>query len=321
MLKVGIIGCGALGRVHAERFTRMAGVKLAALAEPNRANLEATVRMIPHTIEARTDYREILDSGLDAVCIASPDAMHVPQVLDALAANLHVLCEKPLTADPYELEAVIASRDETGKVVSLTYPRRYDAGIRAMEREIKSGKWGRVLQVTMYNAEDWITPNRGTWRHDPKICPGGFFYDASGHQIDTILWVTGLAPIRVFARMSNRGMPSPMAAWGTSLLEGGVPVTFAFEGAAHTWREQINIHCELMDFTILNGKAFWLGEGEIEPMALGEPDEHADHAFVRLIREGGRNWAAPEDVWPVLRFTRAALDSAAFGRDVEIEKE
>jgi predicted dehydrogenase len=321
MLKVAIIGCGALGRVHADRLGAMTGVEVTAIADPNEDNLKAAARQIQNSVKARTDYREILDRGLDAVCIASPDAMHVAQVLDSLAANLHVLCEKPLTADPDELEAVIASRDETGKVVALTYPRRYDAGIRAMEREIKSGKWGRVLQITMYNAEDWITPNRDTWRHDPQICPGGFFYDASGHQIDTVLWVTGLAPVRVFARMSNRGMPSPMAAWGTALLDGGVPVTFAFEGAAHVWREQINIHCEGMDFAILNSKAFWLRAGQIVPMAPGEPDEHADDAFIGLIREGGRNWAPPEDVWPVLRFTRAALDSAAFGREVEVEKE
>src|SRR5215472_12740721 len=104
----------------------------------------------------------------------------------------------------------------------------------------------------MYNAEDWITPNVGTWRHDPMICPGGFFFDASGHQIDTVLWVTGLKPASVFARTDNRGTAVPLAAWGTALLEGDVPVTFAFEGAAHAWREQINIHCEGMDFAILN---------------------------------------------------------------------
>lgn len=264
------------------------------------------------------DYRELLDSGLDAVCIASPDSYHIPQVLDALAANLHVLCEKPLTPDPDELESVLASRDEVNKVVSMTYPRRYDAGIRRMREEILSGRWGRLRTITAYNAEDWVTPNAGTWRHDPTICPGGFFYDASGHQLDTVFWATGLSGVSVRAFTDNRGTPIPLVIWGNALLTGGVPFIFTFVGDAHNWREQINFHCEGADFAIESGRGYQVEKGRLVLLAPDDPGETADAAFVKLIQGEGPNWAAPDTLWPVLRFTQSALLSAAEARDMRL---
>src|ERR1051325_4122846 len=115
-MRIGIIGCGALGLVHARRFSAMDSVDVVALSDPVVASIERVVAELPRRPATLSqDYRDILDSGLDAVCIASPDSFHVPQLLDSLAANLHVLCEKPLTLDPDDLDAVLASRDETGK--------------------------------------------------------------------------------------------------------------------------------------------------------------------------------------------------------------
>lgn len=315
-LKVGIIGCGALGAVHARRFAEHPRATVLGLSDPEVGAVERVASSLSARPELRTsDYRDLLDAGLDVVCIASPDAFHVPQLLDALAANLHVLCEKPLTLDPDDLEAVISSAREVNRHVAMTYPRRYDAGIRAMRDEIRSGRWGRVTMITAYNAEDWITPNRCTWRHDPAICPGGFFYDASGHQIDTVLWATGLEPLAVRACTDNRGLPVPMVTWGTARLTDDTPFTFAFVGDAHKWREQINLHCEGADFAIENARAAIVRDGRLEWLAPQGQGETADEAFVRLILEDGPNWAPPEEMWPVLRFTRAALQSGGMRDD------
>jgi predicted dehydrogenase len=190
-----------------------------------------------------------------------------------------------------------------------------------MREEILSGRWGRVKTIVAYNAEDWITPNRGTWRHDPALCPGGFFYDASGHQLDTLMWVTGLTGEAVRAEMENRDTPIPITIWGTARLTDNVPLAFSFIGDAHRWRELINIHCEGMDFVIQNADAFWLSDGQLTPLAPNEPRETGDAAFIRLIRGEGPNWAPLEEIGPVLRFTRAALLSAETGAEVQIDGE
>lgn len=302
-----MIGCGQLGFVHARRFAAMSDVEVTAVSDPSREAMERAAAALPAPPRMESDYREILDTGLDAVCVASPDAYHVPQVLDSLAANLHVLCEKPLTLALDDVEAVVASRDEVGRHVAMTYPRRYDGGSRAVRREIQSGRWGRVKTIAAYNAEDWVTPNRGTWRHDPAICPGGFFYDANGHQIDYALWVSGLQPVSVSAQIENRATPIPLVIWGSARLTDNVPMAFTFVGDAHKWREQVNIHCEGMDFALENGKAFWIRDGKVEPIEPREPDETADSAFINLIRGEGPNWAPPDDVRPVVEFTRKGL--------------
>jgi len=313
-LRIGIIGCGDYGMRHARRMSAMAEVTVAALADPDACaahNVRDALASPPEVVSA--DYRDLMSCGLDAVCIASPDAFHVRHVLDSLGAGLHVLCEKPLTPDPHELALILQARDRAERIVALTYQRRYDGGHRAMRREIVSGRWGPVTAISVYNAEDWITPNRGTWRHDPEVCPGGFFYDASGHQLDMVMWATGLSGVRVQAWKSHGVTRVPIRVWGNAVLSGEVPMTFHFIGDAHAWREQVNIHCVERDFCVENFRAGWCIDRAPRPIEPSEPGDGADAEFVRMVLDGAPNPAPPDDVAAVLQFTRAALRSTETG--------
>lgn len=318
-IRIGIAGCGALGVVHATRFAAMPGVRVVAVCDPSAEARERAVQATGgQVLRATPDYESLLEADLDAVCIATPDGLHVRQALAALDRGLHVLCEKPLTPYAEELEQVIAAADRAQRIVTMTYPRRHDGGLRAMRREILSGKWGKVTTVTMYFAEDWMTPCVGTWRHDPNLCPGGFFYDSNGHQLDTLFWLTGLEGVTVRAQSDCRGTPVPIWVWGTAWLTGDVPLTFSFVGDAKVWREHVMIHCEGREFRIENLQARWFVGQELAPIEPPEPSENADDVLVRLIREGGTNWAPLEGIWPVLRFTRAALASAQTGEETVV---
>ncbi len=318
-LQFGIIGCGDYGKRHIKRLQAIEGVRVVALAEPSRRRLEEARGLLSETpLRVAGDYTELLDLPLDAVCNASPDLYHVRQVLDCLNAGFHVLCEKPLTLDERELRAVIAARNAAGRIVAMTYQRRYDGAHRAMRREIQSGRWGAVKAVTIYNSEDWITPNSGTWRHDPEICPGGFFYDASGHQLDMVFWATGLYPQRVRASKDSAGTRVPIRVWGEALIGQSVPMTFHFVGDAKCWREQVNIHCEGMDFLVENFKPRWCADRHPTEIEGVQPTEGADVEFVRMIRDNAPNPAPPDDLWPVLQFTRAALLSAEASRPIRV---
>lgn len=318
-IRIGIAGCGALGVVHASRFAAIPGVQVAAVCDPSaEARRRAAQAAGAANAFSTADYDEMLRADLDAVCIATPDGFHVPQALAALDRGLHVLCEKPLTPHAEELERVIAAANRAQRVVTMTYPRRHDGGLRAMRREIRSGRWGRVQTVTVYFAEDWMTPCVGTWRHDPALCPGGFFYDSNGHQLDTLFWLTGLEGVTVRAHADNRGTRVPIWVWGVARLTGDVPLTFSFVGDAKVLREHIMIHCEGRDFRVENLQARWFVGNELAPIEPPEPGENADDALIRLIRGGGGNWAPLEELWPVLRFTRAALASAESGEETVV---
>lgn len=332
-LRIGVVGCGDFGRRHVRRFASLDNVVVAAVADPSPVARAAAVDLV-HQLgrpapESFTSFEELLRVPLDAVCIASPDAYHVPQVLAALNAGLHVLCEKPLTLSLNELEAVLEARARTGKVVCMTYQRRYDPAHRLLRQEIFSGRWGPVQAVSVYNCEDWITPNKGTWRHDPLLCPGGFLYDAAGHQLDFVFWATGLVPVSVQAWKHHAGTPVPIRVWGTALLSGGVPMTFHFVGDADAWREQVNIHCERRDFFVESYKpGATPGKGRdtdktpfqrAMPLTSTEQPLGCDTEFIAIIEGKLPNPAPPEDTRPVVQFTSAALRSAALGRPVLCE--
>lgn len=264
------------------------------------------------------DFHALADLEPDIACIASPDAYHVDQVVAMLEAGAHVLCEKPLTMSQKGLVRVMDAARASERHVSLTYPRRYDGGVRAMRREIQSGRWGPVCFAAIYDAEDWVTPNRGTWRHDPAVCPGGFVYDAGGHQLDTLFWVTGLRAEHVRATCCNLGTKVPLQTWGDAHLTGSVPFSFCFNGGSTVWSEHVAIHCAERDFALIDGNAVWSagrGFAGMEQIELAEEGETADDAFIRLVTEGGTNWAPPEEAAPVISFTEAVLQSASTGGD------
>jgi hypothetical protein len=98
-----------------------------------------------------------------------------------------------------------------------------------------------------------------------------------------------------------------------------IPFTFSFIGDACIWREQCNIHCEGMDFTLENGRALWAREGKMAPLEFDSREQSGDEAFIALLRGEGPNWSPLEDVWPVMSFTRAAIESAESGRETAID--
>lgn len=343
-LRIGMIGCGQHALLHIRRLAVLPGVRIVGLCDPNVRSLVTARALVAGDGNGpgpacHADYSDMLAQvPLDAVCINSPNPWHVEQVLASLEHGLHVLCEKPLTLVPDEVDQVVAATRSAGRVVSVAYQSRYRRDARLLRRVLQAGTTGRVTSVSIFGTEDWITPNRGTWRHDPERCPGGFFGDANGHQLDLLFWLTGLEAETVRASMEKRGTPVPMVTWGEARLrsqgvqpetdaEPGVPFTFLFAGDARRWREEINIQTEGADFALRDTRLFWTdGSAPLAPYAgsSGDADlpaeESPDTAFIAAVRGGPPVLTPPDSVWPVLRFTRMALASArsegvAVGRD------
>ena len=212
-IRFAMIGCGALGVVHAERLTAIPGVSVAGVSDPDAGAMERAASASANPpgsapIVKCSNYKDLLRcDNLDAMCISSPNPWHVEQILASLERGLDVLCEKPLSMEPAEVRRVVDATSASGKKVMIAYQSRYRRDSRILRRAIQSGKWGKVTSVCIFTCEDWITPNVGTWRHDPARCPGGMFVDANGHQLDLLFWLTGLKPDWVRATTETRGTP------------------------------------------------------------------------------------------------------------------
>ncbi len=328
-IRFGIIGCGALGVVHALRLTELPDVEVTAVSDPDEKAMERLVtalreKGITYPISTHSDYHDLLKAqGLSATCINSPNKWHVEQILASLEAGLHVLCEKPLTMEPSEVTLVADKTAESGKIVAIAYQSRYRRDSRALRQLLHSGKYGRVTSINIYSGEDWITPNTGTWRHDPARCPGGFFADANGHQLDVIFWMTGLEAATVRATIEKRGTPVPMFVFGearlqsqkTKQLEGEEPttLTFTFVGDKRLWQEEIHIQTEKADFVLRNTELLWSdGTQPLTPVPdslLDTPEAYdtPDTGFIKALRGDAPILSPPESVAPVLNFTLKAL--------------
>lgn len=332
-LRFGMIGCGALGRVHAQRLSAIPGVRIAAWSDPSEAAMQNAAMELASSqpIPQFADYREMLSAvELDAVCISSPNRLHVEQLLASVEGGLHVLCEKPLSMFPAEVTQVVEATRHGDRTVAVAYQSRYRRDSRILRQALQSGRWGRISSVNIFSSEDWITPNVGTWRHDPDRCPGGFFADANGHQLDLLFWVTNMAATGVHATIEQRGTPIPIATWGDARLIPQGPsehadlqnaplLNFNFVGDARHWHEEITIHTERADFVMRDTHLLWTdGTAPLGPFpgtemtAEGMPDL-PDTAFIWAIQQRQAILSPPESVWPVLNFTKEALAAAGYG--------
>ena len=109
---------------------------------------------------------------------------------------------------------------------------------------IRSGRLGRITYLAGLQAEDWLRPYRDTWRHDPSISCGGQLNDAGSHLLDIMLWVTGLAPARVFAEIDNRSAAVDILTSLTIRFSDGAIGSISVVGDAPRWREEISFYGE-----------------------------------------------------------------------------
>ena len=149
MLKIGIIGAGRIGRVHAEGITN--GVKNAcvhAIADPylNDAQREWAGKL--GVTNLYTDYHEILnDPEIDAVMICSSTNTHADISVEAIKAGKHIFCEKPISQDLSKIKEVMEALKGTSLKYQVGFNRRFDHNFEAVRNAITAGKIGALLSL------------------------------------------------------------------------------------------------------------------------------------------------------------------------------
>lgn len=189
-VRVGVIGTGAQGRgVHVRACAATRDIELVAICDTQKAKLEGVLReyTVPHAV---TDYREVLAmADVDAVIVALPNYLHAPITIEALKAGKHVLVEKPMAMDAKEAAAMLAARDQSGKVLMVGQNNRFRAEAVLIKELVSSGELGEV-----YNAEaSWWRRRCGQrgWFIDRQRSGGGALVDIGVHALDLCWWLMG----------------------------------------------------------------------------------------------------------------------------------
>ena len=210
-LRAAVVGTGFIGRVHA-RSARLAGARLVGVAgsSPEKGRVAAEEVGAEHAFASGEELVEA--DGLDVVHICTPNHLHEPLALKALAAGKHVVLEKPVALDGAGAERVAGAAAEAGRVVTVPFAYRFHPMARVARARATRGDTGRLLSVHGAYLQDWLaTPHDDDWRVDASLGgPSRAFADIGSHLVDLVEFVSGDRIVRLNA--STRTVYSPGAA-------------------------------------------------------------------------------------------------------------
>jgi predicted dehydrogenase len=200
-LKIGVIGLGAIGPVHAEAYQANSGVAaLTAFAELRPARLEEQAEKfaVPHRY---TDYHELLASDIDAVSVCVPNAVHREIAVAALKAGKHVLLEKPMARNAVEALEIADAAAASGKNAQLAMVYRQAAEAQMLRQRIADGLLGEIYHVRVVLTRRRGIPGMGGWFTTKGLSGGGPLIDIGVHFFDVAMYISGLwTPTRVSAQ-------------------------------------------------------------------------------------------------------------------------
>ncbi len=246
-VRFGLIGCGGFMRHHVSLLNKVPGAKVAALNDTDPVQIERTHAAYPETksLPVYSDYRELLAAGgVDAVIISTPHTMHTQQVIDSLAASLHVLVDKPMVTSVADAKKVIAARDASGKVTGVSYQRHGAGTFRWLKHVTESGEFGKIRMVTSHLGQQWLQFTRGSWRQSMALSGGGQLNDSGSHMVDVLLWFTGLKAKHVSAFIDFCGTEVDINSVVNVVFETGQMASLSIIGDAACWHERHNIWFE-----------------------------------------------------------------------------
>ena len=197
-VRVGIIGVGAMARTHLRDMLPREDTTVVALSEPSPDAVELAAAEFsrvglptPPNEPDSTRFVERYSSQLDVAFIITPHVFHAAQTTACLEAGVDVLLEKPMVMNAAEAEALIATRDRTGRLLVVAFPGSLSPQVRAAARMIASGEVGALLNVNALVWQDWALRTAGTWRQDPASSGGGFLFDTGAHMLNTVTDIAG----------------------------------------------------------------------------------------------------------------------------------
>lgn len=192
MLKVGLLGCGRIGRVHAMSIT---GHKDSALVSVSDIFPDSAEKLAKEFgAKAQSSDALLADPDIDAVLIATSTDTHSDFIEAAIGAGKAVLCEKPVDLSLQRARDCQATVQKAGKDVMLGFNRRFDPNFAALKNAFDAGEIGKGELLTLTSFDPAPPPVSYV-----KVS-GGLYRDMMIHDFDMVCWLYGEVPQTVTAK-------------------------------------------------------------------------------------------------------------------------
>ena len=189
------IGCGAIAqRRHLPEIDANPNAKLLAVCDVNEARAK---KIADHYgVKAYTDHKQMLAGEKADVCVvATPNSLHAPQTLDAFAAGMHVLVEKPMAGTREAAREMIDAAKTAGKYLMIGMNQRLMPAHVAAKEILDSGKLGKVLafETNFKHAgpDGWSVDGAKSWFFQPDLAVLGVCGDLGIHKADLMRYLLG----------------------------------------------------------------------------------------------------------------------------------
>jgi predicted dehydrogenase len=227
-LGIGVVGAGAIAQVaHLPVLSKMRGVRLLALCDNDRPKARALADRfeVPDTY---TDIEDLLEAdGLDAVVIATPNHLHEPHVISALAAGVDVLCERPMALTTRGVERIVNAAERAGRKVLVANNHRFRSDVQALSGFLRGNELGKLTGI---RAGAYHHRRDQGWRQRRAESGGGAFFDYGVPLLDLALWLAdNPEPERVTAQMERGAGKNAVEEWMLVHLRCANGAVFAFD--------------------------------------------------------------------------------------------
>ncbi len=185
-LRIGVIGAGRIGRVHAETVAyTLPEAELVSITDIDRGAAEAVAARCGIPTVARSSREILAGENVDAVLICSSTDTHADLITEAAQAGKHIFCEKPIAHDLEKIDAALDAVSRARVKLQIGFNRRFDANFARVRRAVETGEIGspRLLHIIS---------------RDPAPPPisyvkvsGGMFLDMTIHDFDMARFLIG----------------------------------------------------------------------------------------------------------------------------------
>ena len=187
-LQVGIVGLGTIGELHVNNLLAL-GETLAGgvdIVDEARTAFERE-----HDAPAFESLEALIDHGVDALIITTPNRFHEEYALEAFDAGVDVLCEKPLANDLESAERIAEAAAESDARCMVGFNNRFLPAVEVFSAEREAGRFGDLTHVDANYIRRRGVPGRGGWFTTKDISGGGALLDIGVHAIDLTLHLLG----------------------------------------------------------------------------------------------------------------------------------
>lgn len=196
-----LVGAGGYGNFYVDLLldAKTRDFRVIGVVEPNPAGCLRLKELLGKNVPLYNSLDEFyLQHRADLAIISSPIQFHARQIITAVTAGSHVLCEKPLCATVEEGKAIIEARKKTGKLVTVGYQWSFSAAIQGLKKEISSGRLGRAqrLKTMVLWPRDFAYYRRNGWAGRIKDAQGRWVLDsvvnnATAHFLHNMFFILG----------------------------------------------------------------------------------------------------------------------------------